>query len=290
MTHGHTQTLKETWYQPLGLNYEVNQLNIVLRGRSHRLFQFGVTSFGSLVAPLVQECPGVSVPESSFLQAQVEAASTLTDPHALVTQTPWGWLRRILTLETQSAELRPMSNNSSDRGYAAPTADLFTYPWPQHLKGVTGGAEKGHGAGLGWASPRLGTCKCAKKANQRLGHRRTIAVLRYCLSQIFFFVGCQNGWRDEAQIPATEMWHWEGILISTRLLCVLQSGGRGGMKALYPQSVVKRGCFSSMMTPSDPSPKNDISCVYVQNGWGDIGGVGVRVFIRISSNPRLEVL
>lgn len=161
MTHGNTQTLKETWYQPLGLNYEVNQFNIVLRGRSHRLFQFGVTSFGSLVAPLVQECPGVGVPESSFLQAQVEAASTLTDPHALVTQTPWGWLRRILTLETQSAELRPMSNNSSDRGYAAPTADPFTYPWPQHLKGVTGGAGRGDGAGLRWASPRLGTCKCA---------------------------------------------------------------------------------------------------------------------------------
>lgn len=52
----------------------------------------------------------------------------------------------------------------------------------------------------------------------------------------------------------------------------------------------KEGLFLLYDDTKWPNPQNDISCVYVQNGWGDIGRVGVRVFIRISSNPRLEVL
>lgn len=191
-----------------------------------------------------------------------EAASTLMDPHAQVTQLPWGGLRRILTLETQSAELRPMSNNLPDRGYATPNADLFTCRWPQHLKGVTGGAGR---AGLGWASPRFYTVPASvQEGNQR----RTPADKRCALilSVAFFLVGCQNGWTDEAQIPAAEMWHWVGILISTPLLCVLQSGGHGCIKALYLQSVVKRGSFSCMMTPSDPTTKMTSGV-----GWGILG-------------------
>lgn len=57
----HSQALKETWYQPLNLNYEVNRGNIVLQQRSYHLFQFGGTSFGRRVVPFVQECQGVSL-------------------------------------------------------------------------------------------------------------------------------------------------------------------------------------------------------------------------------------
>lgn len=126
------------------------------------------------------------------------------------------------------------------------------------------------GAGLGWASPGLYTVPASvQEGNQRLGHQWTNAVLWYCLWHFFFFFGgCQNGWRDEARIPATEMWHWVGILISTWLLWVLQWGGHGCIKALYPQSVV-----SCMMTPSDPTTKIT-SAVYWLNRGGGNWGVG----------------
>lgn len=93
-----------------------------------------------------------------------------------------GWLGRILTPETQSAELRPMSNNSPDRGYATPTTDLFTYRWPQHLRVLL----EGWGRGGGSASPGLDTVPASVwEGNHRLGHQGTNAVLWYCLWHFF---------------------------------------------------------------------------------------------------------
>lgn len=109
-----------------------------------------LTIYSSLVGHLLAETrmSRCESPSPRSFKLSREAASTVTDPHTLVTRTPWGWLRRILTLETQSAELRPMSNNWPDRGYATPAADLFTYRWPQHLKSCPGGAGVG-GQGQG---------------------------------------------------------------------------------------------------------------------------------------------
>lgn len=45
----------------INLNYEVTQGTIVLQQRSYHLFQFGGTSFGRHVAPLMQERPDVGL-------------------------------------------------------------------------------------------------------------------------------------------------------------------------------------------------------------------------------------
>lgn len=95
-----------------------------------------------------------------------------------------GWLRRILTPETQSAELRPMSNNSPDRGYATPTTDLFTYRWPQHLKSVAGGVEEGGRMGISW----VGYCPCRRvrgKPSLRTSGDKCCALI---LSVTFFLL------------------------------------------------------------------------------------------------------
>lgn len=190
-----------------------------------------------------------------------EAASPRTDPHALLTQPPSGGLRRILTLETQSAELRPMSNNWPDRGYATPTADPFAYPWPQHLESVTGGAGGG-------------------------GHLRgcTNAVLSNCLWHLCFcwsakWLNRRGSNSSHRKVTLSRNPYFSAALMPFTDGCSRRKWRKEELLFLYDDA-------------EWPKHENDITCVCTYRPEvGDVGGVGgVWVFTRISSNTQLEVL